>query len=126
MSLNLFAYGTLQHPRILSFVLGRIPPSFPATLKDHARYAIRNEDYPGLIPEAGACTDGTVFLGIEPGEWEKLDRYESDLYQRLPVMPVTAEGKTLQAEAYILPTEHQHLLSQELWELNQYQPNPQP
>ncbi|MDF3128603.1 gamma-glutamylcyclotransferase [Kiritimatiellaeota bacterium B1221] len=126
MTSTLFAYGTLQHNLIISYVLGRVPESAPAMLQDFARYAIRGEDFPGLIPEADAETDGTAFFDISPSEWEKLDSYESDLYDRQSVTIVLEDGKTETAYVYVIPHAYQHVLSKQLWEIKKYNPNLQP
>jgi len=120
---RLFAYGTLQHPRVIRYVIGRLPDSRPALLDDYARYTVRGADYPGIIASNGARIDGTVFLGITPPEWDALDRYEDDLYDRLTVTPQLVEGDSCTAWAYVVAPEHRHALSDELWELNHYQPN---
>ncbi len=126
MTSTLFAYGTLQHDLIISYVLGRVPESTPAMLDDFARYAIRGQDFPGLIPEPRAKTDGTAFFGILPAEWEKLDSYESDLYDRQSVTIVLKDGQPETANAYVIPHTYQHVLSNQLWEIKKYKPNPQP
>jgi len=122
----LFAYGTLQHPRIISFVLDRIPESAQARLYGFARFAIQNEDFPGILAKEDSYTDGTAFFGITLAEWEELDYYESDLYDRQTVRLELEDGTNTQAEVYVIPPENQHVLSSNLWELNQYRPNPLP
>ncbi|WFB37383.1 gamma-glutamylcyclotransferase [Kiritimatiellota bacterium B12222] len=126
MNQTLFAYGTLQHPDIISFVLDRVPPHQPALLHDFARYAIKGQDFPGLISQPGAQTEGTAFYEISLTEWEMLDRYESDLYERQTVAMLPQNGPPESAEVYILPPHNHHVLSTTLWELKNYRPNPQP
>jgi hypothetical protein len=74
----LFAYGTLQHPRVMAHVLGRIPDHMPARLPGFARYRMKGFDFPGIIPEESTETDGTLFRDITPEEWIRLDRCEAD------------------------------------------------
>lgn len=122
----LFAYGTLQHPAIIRHILGRIPDASPAVLRDYARYTIRGENYPGLVPEKNARTAGTLFFGILLEEWARLDSYESDLYVRQTVLTLRQGQDPLPAQAYILPPRHFNVLSEIPWDLNTYNPNPLP
>lgn len=123
---HLFAYGTLQHPLILSSILGREPESVPARLDGFARYRIRDEDFPGIVPEKNAVVDGTVFLDIQDEEWVVLDRYESELYVREVVSIERRDGNAQKAFAYIIPPENRHALTTELWDLNHYHPTHPP
>jgi gamma-glutamylcyclotransferase (GGCT)/AIG2-like uncharacterized protein YtfP len=118
----LFAYGTLQHPDILRPVLGRIPPSAPGRLEHYARYLIHNADYPGIVSQPGASTPGTLYFEISDPEWQRLDKYESDLYVRLSVQVITDEGHTVPAFAYVIPDAHRHHLTDLPWELHSYRP----
>lgn len=118
----LFAYGTLQHPRIITHVIGRIPESAPASVKNFARYAIRDEDFPGIIAEPGAKTRGTLFFNITDREWCRLDKYESDLYVRMKVSVRPEKGPQQEAYAYVIPAENRHFLSGIPWDLHQYHP----
>lgn len=119
---RLFAYGTLQHPRIIQHVLGRVPPFKRARLTDFDRRTIHREDFPGIVPRPGHEVDGRVFEGITEVEWRALDRYESDLYVRQAVEPKLETGGSCTAHAYVIPAEHQHVLSEAPWELTQYRP----
>lgn len=124
MTRHLFAYGTLQIPAILEGILQRMPESQPAELADYARYRIRGESYPGIIPLPGASTDGTLYFDITETEWRKLDRYESDLYRREPVKVRCGDGQTRGADAYIIPPQHAAALGQEPWTLAGYRAGP--
>jgi gamma-glutamylcyclotransferase (GGCT)/AIG2-like uncharacterized protein YtfP len=123
---HLFAYGTLQHPLILSSILGREPEQEPADLKGYARYRIRDEDFPGIVPEENARVDGTVFLDIQDEEWVMLDRYESELYVRDIVTIERKSGNEQMAFAYIIPPQNRHVLTTESWDLNHYHPTHPP
>lgn len=116
----LFAYGTLQHPDIMSHVLGRIPDSAPANLKNYARYRMQGFNFPGIVPEDSQRVDGTLFFDITPEEWERLDAYEADFYDRIQVTVEPPEAAP--AFVYVVPTRNQHLISTESWTLKTYKP----
>lgn len=122
MTKHLFAYGTLQHPDIISFVLHRTPEAQSAILSDFVRYGIKDENFPGIIPYPNALTDGTLFLAITEEEWTRLDEYESDLYERKTVQVATSAGDTVKAEAYVIPEQNKEYLTRDLWDFKEYQP----
>jgi len=119
---TLFAYGTLQHPRIMQHVLGRIPEASPAVLRGFARYRMKGYDFPGIVPEADQEVDGTLFTGISATEWKRLDTYEADFYERLGVQVQLHPPETTPAFAYVVPPRNLHLISTDLWELKTYIP----
>lgn len=116
---RLFAYGTLQYPGLLQQLLGRIPPHRPARLQGYARYTVNGADYPGIVPEAGCCTEGIVLQGIQAGEWERLDQYEDDLYERKIVTLNLEGGGEMTAFAYIIPEANRQALSNQPWQKKQ-------
>lgn len=115
MRRHLFAYGTLQHPRIIGRILNRIPPAASARLPGFARFRIRDEDFPGIIPAEDSNLDGTVFFDISDPEWERLDAYESNLYQRQTLWVTAAEGIRMQAETYVIPPQNENDLTRDPW-----------
>jgi len=121
---TLFAYGTLQHPRIITHVLGRVPESRPVLLPGFARYRVDGYRFPGIVPDPRAETDGTLFLNIRTDEWQRLDEYEADFYERWTVETVSPEGVTCRAQAYVVPPHHQHALTTDSWDLKTYKPGP--
>ncbi|MCC5845187.1 MAG: gamma-glutamylcyclotransferase [Verrucomicrobia bacterium] len=119
---RLFVYGTLQYPELLEHLLGRVPPHRAARLEGYARYTVRGADYPGIIPEEGARTDGLILSGIQTREWERLDQYEDDLYERRCVTPTLEDGGRITAFAYIIPDHNRHALSRQPWQKRQSKP----
>ena len=112
----LFAYGTLLYPHLLRRLLGRLPDTCAAELDGYARYTVRGENYPGLVPEDGTVTPGALFYGLTPREWGILDRYESEVYERRLVTTRRVDGQSCQAYAYVVPPPHRHLLSDTPWD----------
>jgi gamma-glutamylcyclotransferase (GGCT)/AIG2-like uncharacterized protein YtfP len=85
-------------------------------------FRIRNADYPEIFPREGCRVDGTLFSGITESEWERLDYYESDFYERRQVNVRLANGKSARAFAYVLPPENESMCLKESWDLNRYHP----
>jgi gamma-glutamylcyclotransferase (GGCT)/AIG2-like uncharacterized protein YtfP len=116
---RLFVYGTLQYPPLLERLLGRIPPHRRARLAGFARYTVLNADYPGIVPQPGAETAGLILAGIQSREWERLDQYEDDLYERRIVTLHPEDGGTITAFAYVIPDRNRHALSNQPWQESQ-------
>mmetsp|Transcript_3335 Transcript_3335/g.10999 ORF Transcript_3335/g.10999 Transcript_3335/m.10999 type:complete len:195 (+) Transcript_3335:114-698(+) len=57
---NVFVYGTLMADDVLLSLLGRVPPSVPALLRDFTRYAVQGCPYPGIVHERGGLVVGKV------------------------------------------------------------------
>jgi gamma-glutamylcyclotransferase (GGCT)/AIG2-like uncharacterized protein YtfP len=114
-SSRLFAYGTLMMPTVLRAICGDERRLRPAQLPGYARFRVRGQVFPGIVPAAGARTDGVVVDDIDPALWRRLDAFESDLYERRPVTVATADDQTLDACAYIVAARHRHILSQDAW-----------
>ncbi|MCC5847591.1 MAG: gamma-glutamylcyclotransferase [Verrucomicrobia bacterium] len=121
---HVFAYGTLQFPDLMRRLLGRLPTSRPALLHGYARYAVRNEDFPGLVPEAGSLTDGLLFENLNANELARLDKYESEMYDRLRLKVHLAVGETCEANVYVVSPQYRHLLSDSPWDLKSCPPPP--
>ncbi|MEN9580434.1 MAG: Gamma-glutamyl cyclotransferase, AIG2-like, partial [Pseudomonadota bacterium] len=61
--IQLFVYGTLLVPEVVSEVIGRLPEARLATLAGYARFRMVGKHYPGLRAESGVSTDGAVLSG---------------------------------------------------------------
>lgn len=113
---DIFAYGSLMVPAVMAAVTGRDLLSIPARLPGHARYRVRGESYPGIIPATEAGTEGVLYLDLDFGAVNRLDDFEGQWYERVPVRVFTLEGKTVKADTYVFRVEHRHLLTAETWD----------
>lgn len=90
-----FFYGTLRDPDLLAVILGRpVDPAAlePAWVDDHATLRLEDEDYPVLVPRPGARAEGVLVHGLGPADFERLDFYEEDEFEPVPVTVTTARG----------------------------------
>jgi len=79
-----FFFGTLMDRALLAVVLGRILPEpalGPAQLAGYARYCVREEAFPILVPEAGATVDGLLVRGLTAEDATRIAWYETDDYE---------------------------------------------
>lgn len=50
MSGTAFVYGTLMAPEVLQLLIKRVPKSRAATLNGYARYRVKEQVFPAIIP----------------------------------------------------------------------------
>src|SRR4051812_29319010 len=117
---QLFAYGTLQLPPIISLIVGRSLEPREATLSGYARFRILDRVYPAIVATPGASVRGVVYAGLDATEMERLDLYEGPLYDRCAVS-VEVNGAIISACTYVLRPEHAHRLSAEAWDIEMFQ-----
>jgi len=82
----LFAYGTLRVDAVLRALLGRVPDSRQDTLTGWRVARLTGRVYPGLVPDPAGSATGRLLTGLGAEEWELLDRYEGEEYERRPVL----------------------------------------
>jgi gamma-glutamylcyclotransferase (GGCT)/AIG2-like uncharacterized protein YtfP len=112
----LFCYGSLEFAEVMREVTGRSFAAEPATLEGFARYRVRDADYPGLVPEPGAQTSGTLYRALDAASLAALDRFEGALYERRTLDVRTGDGGRAAAQVYVVREAHRHTLSREPWD----------
>lgn len=108
--MNLFAYGTLMWPEVLEAVIGRRPEGVKAVLGGYLRLRISGACYPAIVPSEGGRVEGVVYRSLNAAEYERLDRFEGEEYERTTVM---AGG--IAAQAYVLSPSWLHLAEPVPW-----------
>lgn len=101
--LPLFAYGTLVEPEFAGRLLERPVDPEPARLLDFELLRVESMPVASVFDAPGETVDGRLYRGLEPGDWERLDRYEGvheGLYVRI-VGRVVAEGKDASEPAFV-------------------------
>jgi len=118
--MNIFAYGTLMIPAVMYAVTARHFRFKKAMLRGYARFTVKGESYPGIIPASDAVTEGIIYLNVDEASLERLDIFEGDLYQRTPV-GVEAEGEEiLNAATYVIKPEYRGFLSSKAWDAKEF------
>jgi len=93
--MNIFTYGTLMIPDVMYAVTTRKFRFKNAILRGYARFTVKGESYPGIIPVTGAVTEGIVYFDVDALSLDRLDAFEGDLYQRTPVRVETKKEEIL-------------------------------
>lgn len=114
--MNLFTYGTLMFPEVWDRIaLGKFP-SQAASLPGFAIYRIRDAVFPGIVrSNPDDQVNGRIFFDLDDEAMFELDAYESDLYDRIPVIAITEEGP-VECSAYVIPESRRVALTDETWD----------
>jgi gamma-glutamylcyclotransferase (GGCT)/AIG2-like uncharacterized protein YtfP len=109
---TLFAYGTLLFPEVLTAVTGRALAAEPAALDGYVRRCVIGEIFPAIVEaDRGDRVAGLLYLGVDDRTWNRLDRFEGDLYERRRVKIATRDAFT-----YVLGSAWRHRLGAEPWD----------
>ncbi|MEX0937673.1 MAG: gamma-glutamylcyclotransferase family protein [Pirellulales bacterium] len=113
---HLFAYGTLMCEDIFRQVAGCDAARAPAVLQGFSRRQVRGEHYPALLPVDGGRVEGLVYRDLSDAAWQRLDRFEGEMYLRQEVGVELSDGTALPAFTYIVRPEYADRLEAALWE----------
>ncbi len=100
---KLFFYGTLAHLPLLEVVLGRPMQSgqaVPASLSDFTSHWVKDQAYPMLAAEPGACADGVLVSALTAQDFARLDFYEGGFGYSLQTVSVDTAHGPQQAQVY--------------------------
>lgn len=111
---QVFTYGCLMIPPVMETVTGRLFATEPALLQGFARYALRGETYPGLVPESTAATEGVLWRHVDDDSLRRLDEFEGDWYERQRVTAIVGD-KPLSVDTYVLVQAQHHRVSHRRW-----------
>lgn len=91
-----------------------------AILRGYARFMVKGESYPGIIPVTDAVTEGIIYFDVDESSLERLDAFEGDLYQRTPILAEMKGGEICNAEAYVIRPNFKNHLSSSEWNAKEF------
>jgi gamma-glutamylcyclotransferase (GGCT)/AIG2-like uncharacterized protein YtfP len=118
--MNIFTYGSLMIPSVMHVVTARYFRSQKAILRDYARFRVKGESYPGIIPVTDAITQGIVYFNVNEFSLERLDTFEGDLYERTRIRVETEKKEILNAQAYVIRSKYLGYLSRKAWDVKEF------
>jgi gamma-glutamylcyclotransferase (GGCT)/AIG2-like uncharacterized protein YtfP len=118
--INLFAYGSLMCTDIMVDVSGCDLSHTVGVLNGYRRRVVRREQYPGLVPEDDNYVEGVVYWDVPPSAWDRLDRFEGEMYVRQHVEITLNDGTTLPADAYVVRSEYRDRLEDADWDFDEF------
>jgi len=114
---HLFAYGTLMVHRIMHSVSGIDQSGAPALLSGYRRRLLHGEVYPAIRPHPRDSVAGMLYTRLGRSAWQRLDRFEGELYQRETVMVELPDKQRIQAQTYVLKPQYHGLMTPDTWSL---------
>jgi len=118
--MKIFTYGTLMISDVMYAVTAREFRSIKAILIGYARFTVKGESYPGIIPVTNAVTRGVLYFDVDESSLERLDAFEGGLYQRTPIMAEMTGGEICNAEAYVIRPRFRNHLSSSEWNAKEF------
>ncbi|WP_319591416.1 gamma-glutamylcyclotransferase family protein [uncultured Draconibacterium sp.] len=89
---NVFVYGSLLFSEIADGLCGQTLTSEDATIRGFSRFALKEADYPAIVPYKNAEVTGKILLNLEDEAIKLLTFYEGDEYEIAPVKVKTNSG----------------------------------
>jgi gamma-glutamylcyclotransferase (GGCT)/AIG2-like uncharacterized protein YtfP len=117
---NLFAYGTLMCHEIMEEVSGLRPDPVKACLRGYSRLIVRGEHYPAIKPDEKGYVEGILYMDLPVEAWERLDRFEGEIYARSRVQAITEDNLNVDADTYVIHPAYQHYLTEEIWDYEKF------
>ena len=99
--MHVFTYGSLMFPEVWSRVVSGSYRALPVHAKHYARFAVRDETYPGAVAQAGAVLHGMLYCDVDTADLKVLDRFEGADYRRVEIEVLAADGQTCKAQIYL-------------------------
>ena len=118
--MKIFAYGTLMIPEVMYAVTTREFRFKNAILRGYARFTVKGESYPGIIPVTDEVTEGVIYFEVDELSLARLDAFEGNLYQRKPIRVETKEREIRDAETYVIKPEYRGCLSSKEWNVKEF------
>lgn len=112
----LFCYGTLMYPPLLVFLTAPGLRSVDAQLAGYRCLQVRRADFPAIAVSAGAVVKGLLVRDIPPAAWQRLDRYEGEMYRRTAVQVELGDGGSAEAWTYVIRPRFHARLGQREWQ----------
>lgn len=110
--MNLFVYGTLCVPEVVTRLLGHPLVGESATLPHYRRALLEGCVFPGIVEDKTAQVSGILFRDLEPDVMSRFDAYEASFYRRVSVMLVDGTA----ADVYEIPPEEAWRMSETPWD----------
>lgn len=115
-----FTYGSLMCDDIMAKVTDQAVHGEPAVLAGYVRHPVRDETYPGMVPDADAHVAGVLYRGLSAKALERLDRFEGEMYDRREVVVRDTSGAETTAWTYVFRPEFGHLLLLGDWDFDAF------
>jgi gamma-glutamylcyclotransferase (GGCT)/AIG2-like uncharacterized protein YtfP len=97
-------------PEVLEGVIGRRLVGEGTGIAGYKRLRVVGEHYPVVVPSAGGTVEGVLYCGLTVGDFERLDAFEGEEYDRVEM----ALGNKV-ALIYVLAADWTHIAEPLPW-----------
>ena len=101
MTTHVFTYGSLMFAPVWERVVRGRYRCTAAVLDQHARFALIDDTYPGMVAAAGGAVPGMVYYDVDATDLAALDHFEGSEYRRTAVQLRLEDGTALAAQTYL-------------------------
>lgn len=114
--MHVFTYGTLMFPEVWKAVVGREFEAVEGKAPGFAIFRVVDAVFPGIMKvSSDDSVPGVVYLDVDQGSIHRLDLFEDDFYERQALWVTCDDGQRRAAEAYVVPPQNGHVLTDEIW-----------
>lgn len=99
--MHVFTYGSLMFAPVWERVVRGSYRSARARLDAYARFAVRGQSYPGIVPMSASHVDGLLYFDVAANDLDALDRFEGAEYARTALTVRLEDGVLCEAAAYV-------------------------
>lgn len=118
--MNVFTYGSLMFDEVWQAVVGRLGDSTPGRLAGFEAWRIAGQTFPGLSPAPGHWVAGRIWHDVTPPELERLDVFESGIYERAMVSVEATDGRRFECWTYLVRPDSRGRLLAERWDSEEF------
>lgn len=104
----------------MSRVSGRRLSRVEGILRGYSRCSVKGKYYPALIHDDKGQVEGVVYQDVLSSSWDRLDRFEGDMYLRRPVHAELNDGSLLSCATYVLKPEFIDQLENFGWDFSEF------
>ncbi|MCK9984367.1 MAG: hypothetical protein AzoDbin1_00839 [Azoarcus sp.] len=115
-----FTYGSLMCEDIMAAVSGTRCSFVAASLDGYRRQPVLGQAYPGMVSAARAGVQGVLYLDLPASAWPRLDRFESEEYERRQVVVRLQDGRVETAWTYVFRPECAGRLVDGEWDFERF------
>ena len=105
---------------IMAEVAGCRLPRRPGLLNGFSRRKIKGELYPALVPDMEGAVEGLVYSNLSASAWERLDKFEGDMYFRQEISIKLEDSAMMPAITYVVKPDYLTLVEETEWDFTDF------
>lgn len=119
--MNVFCYGPLGQPEIMSALTGRTVQGNPVFLDGFEFGTISPDALPGAYPAEGGRISGALYSGLTDQDFKVLNNFHDSYFEYTDNLTVTPRiGGPSPAASWIIPDRHKDIMSRKAWSLEAF------